>query len=313
MSVSGACVTGEVRTFFSTCVGPQLCKNLLIPLQLYTHVFVNTKTENIQLVKHRLKFVLRHVNVVSLVVDETRSESAPCISHGSGYVITRQLYDCYKSIRADTSRTYDWIFRLRTDHNIRVRFKSLPQSSTYYNRIPGANGIALLSDVGGCTCGWKLGKCNDWLYSCSRVNDQFAILHGIAVEAYFVYLRQYYCDPMTLKASPFTFKKLGSEERLGLILSAYNVTIHDIRYFSSAAAPRLHRTKQCTKSDHRLLNSLNSRSMSEPIPSGPWDQRRLQVCQEQRNLPSHRRTRCFPVDDVYDDIQFKKDVMRMLK
>lgn len=260
----------------------------------------------------RLKRTLLRVNVVSLVVDTTIVEMTPCRAHGNGYIITRQLYACYKSIQADTTRTYGWIFRLRTDHNTRIRFSSLPRAHAYYSRAANTRGVALLADVGGCACGWKLDRCNHELYPCSRANDQFAILHGSAIAAYLMHLRRHYCDSEVLNVPQSTFSRLGSEERLGLILSAYNVTMHDVRWVSSAMSPQLHRTIQCTESNYNFT-LLKKGVMLNPLPAGPWDQRRQGVCQNQRRLPSSDRTMCLPVEGVYDDVRYGKDVVRMLK
>lgn len=138
-----------------------------------------------------------------------------------------------------------------------------------------------------------------------------AILHGEAIAAYFVHLRQQYCNSTMLNVPHDTLYKLGSEERLGLMLSAHSVSMHDVRWVSSAMSPQLQRTKHCTTSNHNVM-ALNSRSISNPLPTGPWDQRRQRVCRQQRRLPSSNRTRCLPVDGVYDDIQYGHDVERML-
>ena len=190
MVVSGACISGQVRTFFLPCVGERMRDNILVPLNLRTHVFLHGK--NIS--EHDVRKTLHGAEVKTVVVMRPQSPTPPCPTRVPGYPLTRFLFLCYRALMKD-SVEYEWVVRLRSDQNIPFTFRILPPASMYYKLHPWATGIMISGLLSDCNCGWKKRKCLSKIPTrCEWVDDQFALLHGSAVKSYFHDLHVSFCN-----------------------------------------------------------------------------------------------------------------------
>lgn len=294
MLTSGACITGETRTLFAPCVGERLKTNLLLPLKLRTHVFVHGGNVTVRAVE-----TLFHGVDLAVVDARTNEQYVPpkCSTQGSGYVITQLLARCYDSIINDAKYRYDWVFRLRTDHNVPFRLAQLPLPDIYKPKA----GVILLGGLAQCDCGWKKRSCTREP-KCGWADDQFAMLHGAGISLYLKGLRVRFCEPRARRP-------LASEERVGRILTSHRtIAVRDIRFISSALHPRLQRSSSCAAPmDGRLPNftvptfDVPLESFQQPIPSGPWDQRRHAVCARGRGW-------CLLNGPVRDDLLFPAEL-----
>lgn len=304
----GACISGELRTFFAPCVGAQIRDNLLLPLQLRTHIFMNMRTRADD-TEGRVRRVLKGVDLAALQVERSFADRPAC--RGKSYALSRGLAKCFHSVRSDDRVRYTWIVRLRSDHMIPFRLHTLPCASCYYSAHPWASGIALSASLANCSCGWTKRACATERASCDWVDDQFALLHGSAVEAYFQDFRARFCDHKYIGlSSPNDIRLLAPERRLARMFSSRNVTVHDMRFMGGATHPRLQRTPNCDKpGDGRLplrtypVFDIPPHSMKKVLPTGPWDQRREEVCRYQRQLPSHKRYWCLHYGPSTDDVR----------
>lgn len=316
--VSGACISGELRTFFAPCVGAQIRDNLLIPLNLRTHVFMNHRSYANDTVDN-VRNLLSGVDIAALEVEYLPIVERPrCPVRGNGYSLTRGLAKCFHSFRSDTKQ-YKWILRIRSDHMVPFRLRSLPCADCYYSAHPWASGIALSASLADCTCGWANPPCNAEHTYCDWTDDQFAMLHGSAINSYFGDLRFRFCDHQFLGLrSRQELSHFDSERRMARILR--NVTVHDLRFISCAMHPRLQRTMNCNRANDGRFPTLTYptfnvpyRSMKTVLPNGPWDQRRADVCNTQRKLKT--RYLCLRYGPEDDDIQheWKPHYYRLLK
>jgi len=302
----GACISGTLRTFFAPCVGAQMRDNLLLPLKLRTHIFMNMGTWAND-TEERVRRVLKGVDIAALSVEYMPSMDRPsCPVKGAAYSLTRGLVKCFYSLHSDT-RIYTWIVRIRSDHMIPFRIHTLPCAKCYYSAHPWASGIVLSASLADCTCGWIKQSCDSSRSYCDWTDDQFALLHGSAIKSYMETNRVRFCDHRFLGIS--SYNDLGlfdTERRMARILQ--NATVHDMRFISAAIHPRLQRTMMCEKSNdgrrpihtHATFN-VSFRSMKTVLPIGPWDQRREEVCIRQRELPPDDRYLCLRYGPVYDD------------
>lgn len=245
----------------------------------------------------------------------------PCPVKGRSYPLTRGLVKCFYSFRSDTAWSYTWIVRLRSDHMVPFRLTTLPDHRLYYSAHPWATGIALTASLGECTCGWTNPACSSNRTTCDWTDDQFALLHGSAIRSYFGDLRFRFCDHNFLNL-PFRedLKHFDPERRMARLLR--NATVHDMRFISCGMHPRLQRTMTCIRpNDGRLpvfthpTFNVKPRSMRAVLPPGPWDQRRADICRQQRQLPPHRRYWCLRYGPDDDDTQhvWKPHYMRLQK
>lgn len=310
--VSGACITGQVRTFFLACVSGSIRDNLLIPLNLRTHVFIHGK--NIS--NEKIRVALKGANLITVVALPPQTPKVSCPTIGNGYALTPALFACYEAIQRD-GKPYDWVVRLRSDHTIPFRITALPDASVYYATHSWATGVVLSASLGSCNCGWKKRRCESVRrVFCKWSDDQFAFLHGYAIRSYLHELNVRFCDYKFLGFDSFNDLKTSvSERRLALLLR--NSTVHDLRFISSVMHPRLQRSGTCGKPDDGrepaylpTVLDVPYRSFYKPLPSGPWDQRRLSVCTQQRLVK--KQSLCFSYDKKWDDQVFYNDVMRML-
>jgi hypothetical protein len=320
MYVSGACISGEIRTFFAPCVGAQIRDNLLLPLKLRTHVFMNQRSPTNGTVD-RVRAVLSGVDLAALEVEYLPHMERPtCPVKGTIYPLTRGLVKCFHSFHLDTKR-YTWIVRIRSDHMVPFRLTSLPCAACYYNAHPWASGIVLSASLSDCTCGWVESPCNNNRTYCDWADDQFALLHGSAIQSYFGDLRYRFCDHHFLGLQSQTdLSYLDTERRMARMLR--NVTVHDMRFISCGMHPRLQRTFKCHAANDGRLPArtyptfrVPSRSIKTVLPTGPWDQRRSSVCHEQRKLPRRKRYLCLRYGPTDDDIQheWKPHYSRLLE
>jgi hypothetical protein len=303
MVVSGACISGQVRTNLP-CVGERMRDNILVPLNLRTHVFLHGK--NIS--EHDVRKTLHGAEVKTVVVMRPQAPTPPCPTRVPGYPLTRFLFLCYRALMKD-SVEYEWVVRLRSDQNIPFTFRILPPASTYYKLHPWATGIMISSFLSDCNCGWKKRKCLSKIPTrCEWVDDQFALLHGSAVKSYFHDLHVSFCNPGFFNvASQYSLSLTLPEKRLSLAL--HNVSLHDIRFISLALHPQLQRSGDCNVSGdgarhrQRLTTVINvsDRSFQLPLPDGPWDQRRMEICGTSRAMDTWARHLCLPYDGTWDD------------
>lgn len=305
---SGACISGELRTFFAPCVGAQIRDNLLLPLNLHTHVFVNSRFIQNETIR-KVRDVLAGVDIAALEVEYLpKMERPPCPVKGMGYPLTRGLMKCFHSFHS-TGIQYGWVVRIRSDHMVPFRLTTLPCAHCYYDTHPWASGIALSASLAECTCGWTKSPCDARRTYCDWTDDQFALLHGSAIQSYFGDLRNRFCDYQFLGLK--TREDLAyfdPERRLARLLK--NVSLHDMRFISCAMHPRLQRTMSCDKANDGRLPvrtfptfDVPHRSMKTVLPTGPWDQRRHDVCREQRKLPPNARYLCLKYGTTEDDVQ----------
>jgi len=308
-AVAGACISGQVRTFFAPCVGPQMRDNLLIPLRLRTHVALHGKNVSAGAVTATLS----GVDLGSVDVRPPLSlRGARCPEMANAWRQSVGLFTCYLAIERDNV-PYSWVVRLRSDHMVPFRMTSLPCAACYYASHRWATGIAIVGNLAGCTCGWERAPCDhpDRPTHCDRLDDQFALLHGGAVGAYLRDTHLKFCE-MAEQGRP-----INPEQRTARLLR--NVTAHDIRFISLAMHPRLQRTSDCTEPrDNRIPRAtpvtidVPARATREPLPDGPWDQRRSETCQYQRSLPAERRYRCLQYNGQWDDALYGQDATRQL-
>lgn len=302
--IAGACISGQARTFFLPCIGPQIRDNLLLPLNLRTHVFIHGKN----VTETRVRAALRGANLATVIALPPQSPSAPCPTKRNGYRLTLGLFFCYRAIAGDTVE-YTWVVRLRTDNAVPFRMVSLPDAAAYYSLHPWATGIALLASLGNCNCGWRAKACDpaDRVY-CGWVDDQFGLLHGNAIKEYLHDLHVFFCDRSRLGVPGGLYlNTLDSEARLARFLR--NSTVHDMRFISAAVHPRLQRSQTCGRPTDgqkplvlRSVLRIPRESIETPLPDGPWDQRRDSVCKEQR-AKKHPRL-CLPYDGRWDNEVF---------
>lgn len=316
----GACISGELRTFFAPCVGAQIRDNLLLPLKLRTHIFMNMRTWAND-TEARVRRVLKNVDIAALNVEYFPSMDKPsCPVKGTSYALTGGLARCFYSLQADT-RIYTWIVRIRSDHMVPFRIDTLPCAKCYYSAHPWASGIVLSASLADCTCGWIGQSCGSTRTYCDWVDDQFALLHGSAIQSYMETNRVRFCDHRFLGLSSYNYLGLmDPERRMARMLR--NATVHDMRFISSAMHPRLQRTLECDRAgDGRVpvhthaAFDVPSRSMKAVLPTGPWDQRRTEICNRQRKLPLHDRYLCLLYGPEYDDVRhaWKPHYNRMLR
>lgn len=304
--VPGACISGELRTFFAPCVGTQIRDNLLLPLNLRTHVFMNHRSYANDTVD-KVRNLLAGVDIAALEIEYLPIvERSPCPVKGRGYPLTRGLAKCFHSFRSDT-KLYTWILRIRSDHMVPFRLLSLPCADCYYSTYPWASGIALSASLADCACGWINSPCGTKRTHCDWVDDQFALLHGSAIHSYFGDLRYRFCDHHFLGLqNRQELSQLDPERRVARLLK--NVTVHDLRFISCAMHPRLQRNTNCNRANDGRLPTrtyptfdVPYRSIKTVLPIGPWDQRRTDVCNMQRKL--QHRYLCLRYGPEDDDMQ----------
>ena len=308
-AVAGACISGQVRTFFAPCVGSQMRDNLLIPLRLRTHVALHGNNVSADAVAA----TLRGADLGSVDVRPPLSlRGARCPELFNAWRLSFGLLTCYRAIERDNV-PYSWVVRLRKDHMVPFRMTSLPCAACYYASHRWATGIAIVGALARCTCGWERAPCDhpDRPTHCDRLDDQFALLHGGAVGAYLRDTHLKFCEMADQR------RPISPEQRTARMLQ--NVTAHDIRFISAAMHPRMQRTSDCTgPRDDRLPRAtpvtidVPARATREPLPDGPWDQRRSKTCQYQRTLPAERRYRCLQYNGQWDDALYGQDATRQL-
>ena len=278
--VVGACISGQLRTFFLPCVGAQMRDNVLLPLRARTFVALNhpgngTVRHDIKVNVHRL---LTGVHLLHVRVDAgngTRTlpdgtilmgggakdaPPQPCPTPGNTYQYTTGLLQCYEGFQADaiaSNVSYTWVLRLRSDHHLPARFGALPARLPY--DPDDRRGVAILGSLGACECGWTEPACDARREverapsGCLIVDDTFALLHGPAIDLYLRSLREHWCDEELMRR-PFedvwrlkrwTLGHIGAEGRLGHLLSAKGVVLRDVRFISQNARPRLQRSSDC--------------------------------------------------------------------
>ena len=286
--------------------------NLLIPLRLRTHVFMHGANATASAVATTLSGVdLARVDVrPPILINIT------CADKRKNYPLVVGLSMCYDSIQRDNIR-YTWIVRLRTDHMVPFRMSSLPCAACYYATHPWARGIAITASLGECTCGWAMSSCDGARVECDWTDDQFALLHGDAIRLYLHGMKEYFCNAHVLGTSESGLGLLDPERRVARLLR--NTTIHDIRFLSAAMHPRLQRTHNCSRPGDGRMPRVTGHTLEVPtraihrvLPDGPWDQRRVASCSEQRLLPADERTGCLPYAGEWDDEQFGKGVISRL-
>lgn len=311
MRRAGACIVGQVRTFFAPCVGVAMRTDILIPLNLRTHVVMHGNVTD-----DGVRRVLAGVDVANVMIQPwSRPHKRNCTASGNGMHIAHGLIRCFRSIVSDAGVEYTWIVRLRSDHAPSFRITALPNADAYYNRYPHAKGIALVNLLNHCTCGWHV-SCTAFRTTvrCSWAGDQFAFLHGTAIVAYLRDMDQYMCDHQRMKIHRHVLHRIAPEMRVGRLLSAANVTMHDVRFISLFFPPRLQRSSNCKQTPGASARAATpAKSTSSVFPPGPWDQRRSTVCRAQRELPLKRRYWCLPHEGQYDDERTVGDVQRVLK
>lgn len=316
----GACISGELRTFFAPCVGAQIRDNLLLPLALRTHIFLNVRTWAND-IEERVRRVLKGVDIAALDVEHLQSMERPsCPVKGTSYPLTRGLAKCYYSLQSDT-RNYTWILRIRSDHMVPFRLHTLPCAKCYYSAHPWASGIVLSASLADCTCGWIKESCGSKRTYCDWVDDQFALLHGSAIQSYMETSRVRFCDHRFLGLpSRDDLGYIDTERRMARMLR--NATVHDMRFIGEAMHPRLQRTFNCNKSNDGRSPVHTYATVNVPvtsirtlIPTGPWDQRRGEVCIRQRKLPHNDRNLCLRYGPEYDDVrhEWKPHYKRLLR
>ena len=314
----GACISGELRSFLWPCVSEQMRINLLIPLNLRTHVFIHGPNVTDGL----LRAALRGVNL-GIVSTQPPQTAPPCPVRGTGYVITHALYECWTAIRHDTQYNHEWVFRLRSDHVVPFRLSTVPSADAYYAQHAWADGVALTSSLAHCNCGWANKACTSSVrVRCGSVDDQFAMLHGSAVRAYLHDLHVHFCNHGRLRtSSAHPPQSLSSENRLARMLSHRNITLHDVRFISHALHPRLQRMRgYCgSPADNRRPAQVRGtlkvppRSLRLPLPDGPWDQRRITVCSAQRALARDKQHLCLEFNGTWDDDLFGPDARKRMR
>ena len=264
MSGPGACVSGELRTFFAPCVGEQMRDNLLLPLRLRTHIFMNARTLGND-TEERVRRVFKGVDITAEVEHLPSAEKPPCPVQ-SGYPLTRGLVKCFHSFRADAWQ-YTWIVRIRSDHMVPFRMHKLPCALCYYRAHPWASGIVLTASLADCSCGWARPSCSSERSYCDWVDDQFALLHGSAIDSYFGDLRFRFCDHHFYRLPSFADLGFLHPERR-LARTVRNSTVHDMRFISAGMHPRLQRTMSCDKPrDGRRLPSQRYPTFEVPSRS----------------------------------------------
>ena len=331
MGVVGACISGQLRTFFAPCVGARMRDNVLLPLSARTAISMS-EPGDVEYRKNRseqIRQLLAGVQLIGLRLEEgnaTRTngngtivmggglggERPPCPTRGGGYSYTHHLLWCMDQFQKDAEDhgvRHTWVLRLRSDHNVHTRLASLPDRLPY--DPDGRRGVAITGALGECECGFKKRLCKGEPL-CLWTDDQFALLHGKAVDIYLREFRQAWCDADLLQGPQFlphlrskrwtSLDHLDSEARLAHLLSSRGVIVRDVRFVSQVAHAPLQRSSTCSPRD-AVVNV--PKESWEQLPPGPWDQRRVSVCKASRALEPRQRTLCLPHhnDSQWDDLK----------
>ena len=283
-----ACISGQMRTLAAPCVGPTFTERILVPLRAVSFVYLNLAEDPTEKDYDAAHAALRGATIAELSIERFNSSWATewqycpslkgpygaCGIAGTSTLQYRGLTQCYEGLRRHQTR-WKWVVRLRSDHGIRFTLPSLPSHLPYASFSAGA---AIVGNVAGCDCGFEKRACGgEQRESCAFVDDQFALLYGGAIKAYLHHLPMRHCQ---LVSRPVC--GISCECRVGTIFRHYNVTARDIRFISVSAHPKMVRaSSKCAELATPPLYNITQESLLT-TPPGPWDQRRNEVCQQQR-------------------------------